>query len=146
MDMLAIYLCSVREVPPVIENHLVDICLIPCQGPLPRQYTDELAAMVFCVSRSLYKLSPCLEMHFLAWKIYMQYALQLLKNPRWSIFSSFGVQCTLYQLLLSVLSNGVHSYFPSFFSQLDFMNSLKTRTMSYLWLYPHGVKRSSISV
>ena len=67
MNMLAIYLCSVREVPPVIENHLVDICLIPCQGPLPRQYTDELAAMVFCVSRSLYKLSPCLEMHFLAW-------------------------------------------------------------------------------
>ena len=43
--MLAIYLCSVREVPPVIENHLVDICLIPCQGPLPHQYTDELAKM-----------------------------------------------------------------------------------------------------
>ena len=147
MDMLAIYLCSVREMSPVIKNHLTDICLIPFQGPLPpHHYIDELAAVLFCVSRSLHKLNPCLEMHFLAWKVYMQYSLPLLKNPHWSIFSLFGVQCTLYQLLLSVVSNGVHSYFLSFFSWLDFMNSLKARAMSYLWLYPHRVKRSSIYV
>lgn len=70
MDKLAIYLCSVREMPPAIENHLVDTCLIPCQGPLPQQYTDEPAAVLFCVSRPL-QLSACLEIHFLAWKIYM---------------------------------------------------------------------------
>lgn len=79
MDKLAIYLCSVREMPPAIENHLVDTCLIPCQGPLPQQCTDEPAAVLFCVSRSL-QLSACLEIHFLAWKIYMKYSLQLLKK------------------------------------------------------------------
>ena len=127
MDMLAIYFCSVREMPPAVKNHLVNIYLIPSQGPLPSVNILQPAAVLFCVSRSLHKLDPWLGMHFLAWKIPVQHSLQPLKNLLWSVlppqlelsFPSLGpsVFCTnSYYPLSHMVFTVIYSLF---FSQLD---------------------------